>query len=558
MRAALYARYSTSNQSALSIEDQLRLCRRLAAQLGAHVVREFTDAEISGFVSGARPGLNDLLAFARAREADVVIAEHSDRLSRDGEKSWQVFNLFQAAGIRYVTVQEGEVTIVHQGVSSLVSELKGQEARQRTHRGLQGVVESGRSAGGLTYGYRKKRLYDDAGEPIRGHLEIDEDQAQVVQRIFRDYAAGASPLAIAHALNVEGVPSPRGGGWNASTIGGNAKRGNGVLHNELYLGVRVWGRRTFVKDRQTGARRGREAAATPIRREVPELRIIDEALWRKVRARYAAASTLAANGGATRARRPTRLLSGLIVCGVCGAAMRKAGPREALRCATRIEKGVCSNTKTPGYSGIEARVVAAIRANLLHPAVIEHAIRLVQEGLREARRDLARRQAKVHAEIAEVERRLNRLVDQVEQGVPWKVIAGRHAELESRLAGLKAQLAEDDAGEVVPLLPTAAGKYRQLIEQLSAAMDEPQSPEDREGREAVRALIHQVRVTPGEGHGEYALEIVGDLAPILMLGTNEKAALAGGSAVSESMSKLGAGTRVTRRHTFSAPFRQVA
>jgi len=210
MRAALYSRYSTGNQSPLSIEDQLRLCRQLATKLGAKVVREFTDAEISGFVSDARPGVNALLDFARHGGCGLVIAEHSDRLARDGQMSWAIFNLFRGLGVRYVTVQEGEVTIIRQGVSTLVSELKGEEARHRTRRGLQGVVESGRSGGGLTFGYRKLRRYDAAGEPIRGLLEIDLGEAEIVRRIFREYAAGASPVSIAHALNAEQAPGPRG------------------------------------------------------------------------------------------------------------------------------------------------------------------------------------------------------------------------------------------------------------------------------------------------------------------------------------------------------------
>src|SRR5690242_12342238 len=80
MRTALYARYSTDRQSPLSIDDQLRLCRGLAASLGAHVVREISDAELSGF-SAARPGLAELLDLVRAGAVDLVIAEHSDRLA---------------------------------------------------------------------------------------------------------------------------------------------------------------------------------------------------------------------------------------------------------------------------------------------------------------------------------------------------------------------------------------------------------------------------------------------------------------------------------------------
>lgn len=557
-RAVLYARRSTDNQSEASVPDQLKACRLLAERLGAHVVREFSD-EVSGQAKGNRPGVRALLDFARRRQCDIVIAEHTDRLARKGELGFGIFEDFKAWGVRYFTVMEDRVTVLKQAVSVLVSEHKLEETSIRTVRGLAGRVEAGRSGGGLSYGYRVKRLYDDAGEPVRGFLEIDVDRAAVVVRIFRDYAAGVSPISISSALNAEGLSAPRGGLWNASTIAGNARRGHGIVHNELYRGVRLWGRQTFSKDRHTGARKGRpvEADERPILRvEVPELRIVDDALWAAAQARWAQVSTVSAETGRGRrgpTNRPKRFLQGLLVCGLCGGAMHKAGPRDALRCSTRIAKGACANTKTPGYDGLEARVFAAIKANLLHPEVIEHAMRKVHEGLRESRRQEARGRARLEGDLAEVKRRMARLIDQVEDGAPWAAVASRHGELEARRDQLAAEISAGSASDVVVPHPASPALYRKKVAQLQAALDNAQDADDHEGREAVRALIHQVRVTPAEGHGRYELEIVGDLAPLLLAGqsANEKGPLAGASVVSalDSMSELGAGTRFTRRHT---------
>jgi len=74
---------------------------------------------------------------------------------------------------------------------------------------------------------------DAAGNPIRGGRLIDEGEAGVVRRIFREYAAGRSPREIARRLNAEGVPGPGGRPWGDTTIRGHALRGTGVLHNEL-------------------------------------------------------------------------------------------------------------------------------------------------------------------------------------------------------------------------------------------------------------------------------------------------------------------------------------
>jgi site-specific DNA recombinase len=58
-------------------------------------------------------------------------------------------------------------------------------------------------------------------------------------------------------LNKDGISAPSGGDWGFSTINGNAKRGNGILNNEMYIGRIVWNRQRFIKDPETGKRQAR-------------------------------------------------------------------------------------------------------------------------------------------------------------------------------------------------------------------------------------------------------------------------------------------------------------
>jgi site-specific DNA recombinase len=106
----------------------------------------------------------------------------------------------------------------------------------KTHRGLRGRVEDGKSGGGLCYGYRVVKKLDQRGEPIRGDREVDDAQVIVARRILREFASGISPRAIAKNLNAEGVAGPNGNLWNDSTIRGHVKRGTGIINNELYVG----------------------------------------------------------------------------------------------------------------------------------------------------------------------------------------------------------------------------------------------------------------------------------------------------------------------------------
>ena len=77
-----------------------------------------------------------------------------------------------------------------------------------------------------TYGYNIVRRLLADGTVSAGEREVDPEQAAIVCRIFEEYAADMTPRTIAKRLNREGIPGPRGGHWNASTINGNRQRGN--------------------------------------------------------------------------------------------------------------------------------------------------------------------------------------------------------------------------------------------------------------------------------------------------------------------------------------------
>jgi DNA invertase Pin-like site-specific DNA recombinase len=95
----------------------------------------------------------------------------------------------------------------------------------KVRRGLSGRVEKGKSGGGVCYGYDIVKSFDANGEPVRGDRTINEAEAAIVRRIFREFVAGRSPKNIAAQLNRENIPAPRSGEWGQSTINGNRRRG---------------------------------------------------------------------------------------------------------------------------------------------------------------------------------------------------------------------------------------------------------------------------------------------------------------------------------------------
>ena len=355
-RIALYARYSSDQQSVASIEDQLRICRERAEREGWQVVGVYEDAAVSGASMLLRPGIQALVQDAQAGRFDLVLAEALDRVSRDQTDVATLYKHLQFAGVPLVTLAEGEISELHVGLKGTMNTLFLKDLAKKTHRGQRGRVEKGFSAGPVGYGYRTVRRLSAEGELVRGECRIESAEARMVQRIFRAFAAGKSPRAIARDLNAESVLGPSGRPWSDTTIRGRRSRGIGILNNELYVGVRVRNRKHGLKDPRTGRTVSRANPESEwVRVAVPQLRIVGDDLWRAVKRRQEVLAEqyepvvdgiLAAQASRMHlARRPAYLLSGLLECGMCGG---KVGVvvHDRYGCLNHHRRHICGNSRT--------------------------------------------------------------------------------------------------------------------------------------------------------------------------------------------------------------------
>ena len=522
MKVALYARYSTDHQRDASIEDQLRLCRLHAEKQGWTVVDSYTDRAISG-ASLLRAGIQELISDAMRGKFAVVLAEAMDRLSRDQEDIAGLFKRMAFSGVRIVTLSEGDVTHLHVGLKGTMNALFLKDLADKTRRGLRGRVEEGKSGGGLCFGYDVvKRLAAD-GEPIRGDRTINEAEAAVVRRIFADYLAGKSSRAIAFELNKDGVPGPQGAEWGPSTIHGNPKRGVGILNNELYVGRLVWNRLRYLKDPDTGKRVSRlNPEAEWVVQEVPDLRIVHQDVWDKVKARQQTLAYETSEPGQNalnERRRPKYLFAGLVKCGCCGGGYTMIS-KDLLGCATSRNKGTCDNRQNIRRDALEASVLSGLRTHLMEPELFKE---FCGEFTREVNRLRIERGAGLtvmRAELPRIDRELDKLMklilasDDIDAS---KRVMKQMKELETRKEYLEKALAE--AVEPPPLLhPNVAEIYRQRISTLYESLRGEGGK--AEAAEAFRTLVDQVTLVPTED--ELAIVLRGDLAAILRFAANKK------------------------------------
>ncbi len=515
MRAVIYARYSSEMQREASIADQVRICRRRIDEAHWQFTEVYADRGISG-ASQLRPGYQKLIEDARARRFDVVVAESIDRLSRDQEHIAALFKLLNFCGIPLITIAEGEISELHVGLKGTMSALYLKDLAQKTHRGLEGRVRLGRSAGGVSYGYDVVRAIGADGEPTTGERIINEAEATFVRRIFTEFAAGRSPRAICASLNHQGVAGPRNSPWGASTIYGNWRRGTGLLNNELYVGRLVWNRQRFVKEPDTGRRQARlNPREAWIIEDVPKLRIVDDDLWQEVKARQEATRSEITTGREVRferARRPKYLFSGLIRCGACGGGYVLVGKTQ-YGCANHRNRGTCDNRLTIRREVLEETVLAGLRENLLHPDLVAEFVAEFQKEWNRLRREESVARTRDTAELARVERQIANIIGAIKDGLYVPTMKQELEGLEARKASLR--LAIDTEQEEPPRLhPGLAEIYRAKVSELTRTLNDDALR--GEAATALRSLLGAIRMIPQDG--ELAIELVGELAGILALG----------------------------------------
>ncbi|MCT9000413.1 recombinase family protein [Chelativorans intermedius] len=542
MKVAIYARYSSDNQRDASIADQFRMCRLHAEKQGWIIVEEYSDHAISG-ASLLRPGVQALISDATRGRFDLVLAEAMDRLSRDQEDIAGLFKRMAYSDVKIFTLSEGEVTHLHVGLKGTMNALFLKDLADKTRRGQRGRIEAGKSGGGNSYGYDVVKKFDANGEPIRGGRTINETQAEVVRRIFRDYAAGKSAKTIAFALNKEGIPAPSGGDWGFSTINGNPKRGNGILNNEMYIGKIVWNRQRFVKDPDTGKRQARPNPEEEwVIQDVPELRILDDELWEAVKARQAGNRIARDENGQAdvaavhRRRRPKYLFSGLTKCACCGGGY-SAISATLIGCSTARNKGTCDNRVNIRRDELESRVLNALRTRLVDPALFARFCEVFTQEVNRLRMDSRASINAARAEVEKIDRELAKLLTAIKSGGPIEAIVDDMKRLEARKAELTSFLATAD--EPPPLLhPSMAELYRSRVQQLYDALQDEDEEKRTEAADIIRTLVEDIVLTPVDGKVE--IDVRGDLAGILTLSVQTKnpAGRAGSSQV-----KMVAGAR---------------
>lgn len=275
------------------------------------LVEIFADEGISGTSTKNRVGFNRMIERCQDGDIDYIITKSISRFARNTLDCLSHIRMLKELGIGIYFQKENIDTLDSQGemLITIISSLAQEESHsisENTKWGVQKRFQQGRVHIPTTYflGY-------DTDE--EGNIVIDEEQAKIVRRIFKEHLDGSGTEVIARRLMEDGILTARGNTtWTSDSV-------YKILKNEKYMGDCL-AQKSVTLD-FLSQKRVRNTGQQPqyyVRDTHPA--IISEEDWHSVQAELKRRREMLTNpDGKYRTRYSGRsVFSNVIYCGECG------------------------------------------------------------------------------------------------------------------------------------------------------------------------------------------------------------------------------------------------
>lgn len=380
MRAVIYARFSSEKQNEASIEGQLRECLDYAKYNGIEVIGEYIDRAVSAKTDN-RPDFQRMIKDSYKNAFDTVLVWKLDRFARNRYDSAYYKNILKKNGVRVISAKEsisqGADGILLESILEGYAEYYSAELSEKVRRGMTENALKARSNGvRAPFGY-----YVDEND----QYQIDESKAPIVKEIFTLYADGKKITEIVEIMKARGVQN-RGYTMNYNAI-------FRILTNRKYIGEYKFG-------------------DVVIPNGMPA--IVDEDIFNKIQARMKRNK----KAPAMHRSEDDYLLTTLLFCGKCGALMtgeigtsKTARQYRYYKC-NRAKKKQCDK-KTVRKEWLEELVIATIMELITEDDVIEE----LADRIFDLQNSETHASVSIQAQIAEVDKKLNNLIEAMAQGI---------------------------------------------------------------------------------------------------------------------------------------------
>ena len=243
---ALYVRLSVEEQEedrTEKIKNQRELLLQYIRERPEHqLVDIYCDNGCTG-THFDRPEWQRLMEDTRKRKVNCIIVKDLSRLGRNYiEAGNYLEKVFPCMGIRFIAISDGydskklkpEDTGLLLPLKNIINASYAKDLSQKVSSARHVQRSRGEFTGAVVpYGYKKDKQR-------KGRFVVNENEAEVVRKIFRLFGEGESYSEIAKKLNRLQIPSPKGKIWRYQTI-------RGIIANEVYLGKMVQGKRCSLE-----------------------------------------------------------------------------------------------------------------------------------------------------------------------------------------------------------------------------------------------------------------------------------------------------------------------
>ncbi len=421
-RAAIYTRLSRKDDEKVSTcASQERRLRAEAERRGLTILPEhvFVDDGISAFDGKQRPGFAALVETVVAGEVDAILAVRMDRISRDEVEAAMFRSECRKA--RVSIIAEGREYAPDDDAGGLVATIESwsawRESRVKSVR-IREAKEIARERGLYTGGPRAFGFLNHSSsrpEIPKGSLVVVPEEAQALRDAANWILAGRGLRYVAEQWNARGITRPRGGEWDHGQVG-----------------------RALRAERIAGLYYGRVATWEPIL-EVDTFLDVGAAL------------TSRANGSGKS--RGLGLLSGFLVCDVCGAKLGRKREKANLD-GTRRWIYVCRGCERNAASAapLEEFIGSYFLAFLSEPGVLEQVSQGAEASERSDVRALLR-------ERSDIEQRLGDLLADFVTAAESTRSAVRQAQ---RAAERRIKAIDVEIAKATPALPVSLPSVGEL------------------------------------------------------------------------------------------------
>lgn len=464
--AMINARYSTDNQNPDSIEVQVSKCTEWCHRHNIPILGIYADEATSG-MKDSRPKYEEMMCQLRQGIGDRVIIYDQSRMFRK-MTAWFAFrDELTAMGVQVVSVTQPVIgkdlrdptNFLTEGSMALFNQIWALQSRQKTMEKMRFMARSGQYTGG------KPAL----GYTVRdGRLEICEEEAAIVRRIFAEYAAGKSYREIINGLNRDGLKTKRGNSFGANSL-------HDLMHNEKYIGVLVYGQSPYREDGTRNTHQKDAQDVIRIENAVPA--IIDKKTFDIVQQRMAQNKRQQGGRPAKNREYPLR---GKVFCKDCKSAMTistSRGEYYYYRCTGKKRLHNCDATPI-NADYLEKRVAETVRAVLGSPGEAEGLIRILRDQAGTIQAGAADRLQMLLQKEKDVCRKLENAVEAVLDGLTSPALQTKIRTLESEKAAIQkdlkslkaavdaSALPEQRLREILAVIISSAGDDALILESL--------------------------------------------------------------------------------------------